>query len=239
VVTRLPGYLLAVDPERVDESRFKALARRGRRALRSGDPEGAARLLREALDLWRGPPLPEIDDQAWARAHITHLEEVRAGALEDLLEAELELGHHPEVVDKATEAVEDYPFRERLWGHLMLALYRSERQADALAAYQRARRLLGEELGIEPGGELRRLEEAIVLQKPELDWRGSPHLMVPSHHLPTPLTSFVGRDQELVEIDKLLRGSRLLTLVGPAGSGKSRLALELAGRSMDRFGDGV
>lgn len=238
LVTQRPGYRLGVAADQVDAFHFEALVRLSRGARRR-DPSGRLRLLRDALDLWRGHPLSDVDKHTWAQPHIAHLEEVRLGALEDLFEVELALGQHARVAEWAALAVEPHPFRERLWAHLMVALYRSGRQADALAAYQRASRLLSEELGIGPGPDLRRLEDAIVLQKPGLDWTGPAPSTVASHHLPAPHTTFVGREQELLEVDKLLRGSRLVTLVGPGGSGKSRLALETAASLMERFPDGV
>lgn len=239
LVTERPGYRLTIGASQVDAFRFESLVQRSRGAWQSWDPAQTVRRLREALDLWRGQPLQELDNQVWVQPHIAHLEEVRLGAVEDLFEGELALGQHAQVAERAAREVETHPFRERVWGHLMLALYRSGRQADALAAYQRASRLLREELGIEPGPDLRRLEEAIVVQKPDLDWKAPSGETVIPHHLPAFQATFVGRDQELLEVDKLLRGSRLVTLVGPGGSGKSRLALETAGQVIERFPDGV
>lgn len=170
VVTRRPGYVLAVEEEQIDAWQFEAWVRKGRRALRNTDPEKAARLFRRALALWRGSPLPELADLPFARLQISHLEELRFGTLEDLFEAELTLGHNAEVIEGLTGLTYEQPFRERLWGHLMVALYRSGRQGEALRAFRDLRRLLGEELGIAPGPALQDLEEAIVLQKPDLGW---------------------------------------------------------------------
>jgi DNA-binding SARP family transcriptional activator len=170
LVTRSPGYLLALDEEQIDACRFEAWVRDGRRALRKAHPKKAARLFRQALALRRGSPLPELAHLPYGRIQISHLEELRFEALEELFEAELALGHHAEVVEGLTGLAEECPFRERLWGHLMVALYRSGRQADALLAFQDLKRLLGEELGINPGPELQLLEEAIILQKSELGW---------------------------------------------------------------------
>lgn len=170
LMTRSPGYLLTADEEQIDARRFEVWVRDGRRALRDTEPEEAVRLFRQALALWRGSPLPELAGLPYGRIEISHLEELRFGALEGLYEAELALGHHAEVVEGLTGLAEECPFRERLWGHLMVALYRSGRQADALHAFQDLKRLLRAELGISPGPELQHLEEAIILQKPELGW---------------------------------------------------------------------
>lgn len=136
--------------------------------LRDGQTEVAVRLLDEALSLWRGSPLPELADLPLGRIHISRLEELRLGALEDFFEAKLAVGHVVEVVETLTGLTRENPFRERLWGHLMVALYRSGRQVDALLAFRELKGLLGEELGIEPGRDLQNLEEAIILHKPEL-----------------------------------------------------------------------
>lgn len=239
VSTQRPGYAMRIDENKVDVFRFERLIAQGRRALSDSEYEQAAYRFRTALAMWRGPPVPAVSDLPSGPAHIAYLTNLRFGALEGLFESELALGHHEVVAENLTRVVEEDPFRERLWGQLMLALYRSGRQADALAAYQRARHHLREELGIEPGSELRQLEDAIVLQKPEVDWQRPVPSVLPSHHLPQPHTSFVGRDQELAEIAKSLLGSRLLTLTGPGGSGKSRLALETGHHAMDQFEDGV
>ena len=165
--TRAPGYVLRV--EDVDARRFQALAAEGQRALAAGDAERAARLLDEALSLWRGGPYPEVADEQWAAPEIGRLEELRLRATEDRVEAELALGRHAAVVPELERLAGRHPYRERLVGQCMLALYRSGRQADALAAYRKARRSLVEELGLEPGRELRRLESAILAHDPALD----------------------------------------------------------------------
>ena len=170
LVTRDPGYLLRVDPERLDLHRFQRLDREGRQALSSGDPARAADLLRQALALWRGPALADVAasaDLAWPE--LVGVEELQVASTEARIEAELALGRHHELVAELEALVRLYPLREHLHGQLMLALYRSGRQADALAAYRAARKVLVDELGIEPSVGLQRLEQAILAQDPALD----------------------------------------------------------------------
>ncbi len=170
LVTRAPGYLLRVEQNQVDASCFERLVAEARVTLREGDPVAAVDRLGEALALWRGPALAEFADEPFARAEAARLEELRVSSLEDRFEAELALGHHGGVVGELETAARDHPLHERFWARWMLALYRCGRQAEALRAYQELRAHLGEELGITPSPELVALEEAIVLQKPELDW---------------------------------------------------------------------
>jgi DNA-binding SARP family transcriptional activator/class 3 adenylate cyclase/tetratricopeptide (TPR) repeat protein len=166
--TRPPGYLVQVRPEELDLARFERLADQGRAALAAGDPAGAARLLGEALGLWRGPALADVALAVSGQGEVVRLEERRLAALEDRIEAELPLGHHRALVGELQALVAAHPLRERLHGQLMVALYRSGRQADALAAFKRARDRLVEELGIEPGAELQELERAILAHDPNL-----------------------------------------------------------------------
>jgi DNA-binding SARP family transcriptional activator/class 3 adenylate cyclase len=170
LLTRDPGYLLRVDPERLDLHRFQRLDREGRQALAEGDPARAADLLRQALALWRGPALADVAasaDIAWPE--LVGVEELQVASTEARIEAELALGRHHELVAELEALVRLYPLREHLHGQLMLALYRSGRQADALAAYRAARKVLVDELGIEPSVGLQRLEQAILAQDPALD----------------------------------------------------------------------
>jgi YVTN family beta-propeller protein len=169
LVTRPPGYALEVEPEELDLVRFEQLAGAGRGALGRDDPDEAARVLREGLALWRGPPLAGLEDAAFARGEIGRLRELRWQVVEDRIDADLALGRATHLVPELQALVAREPFRERLRYQLMLALYRSGRQADALAAYRAGRRLLVDELGIEPGPRLRELEGAILRQDPALD----------------------------------------------------------------------
>ena len=168
LVTSQPGYLLDVKPEQVDVHRFRRLVDDGRGAVLERDHARGAVVLREALALWRGPAIADFTYEPFAQADIAQLEELRLGALEERIEAELALGRHANLVGELEALVAAEPLRERPRAQLMLALYRSGRQADALAAYQAARRLLVDELGIEPGPELRELESAILRQDAKL-----------------------------------------------------------------------
>jgi DNA-binding SARP family transcriptional activator len=216
--TRPPGYLLRVEPEEIDLGRFQLLQKEGR--------------LQEALSLWRGPPLSEFAYQRFAQAEIVRLEEVRLAALEDRIDTDLAQHRHAALVGELDGLVKEQPLRERFRGQLMLALYRSGRQADALASYQDARRALVEELGIEPGKPLRDLHQAILRQDPSLD-----SAVEEAEELPG--TAFVGREAELAELlggleDALAQRGRLFLLVGEPGIGKSRLAEELIRRARGR-----
>jgi YVTN family beta-propeller protein len=162
LITRPPGYMLRIDPEELDLNRFERLAGEGRRRFAEGNPEVAADLLRKALALFRGPPLDDVAFFPFAQAEVGRLEEMRLAALEDRIDADLAAGWCGELVGELDALVHVHPLRERLQAQLMLALYRAGRQADALEAFRAARRHLDEELGVEPGTSLRRLEQAIL-----------------------------------------------------------------------------
>jgi predicted ATPase/DNA-binding SARP family transcriptional activator len=236
LVARASGYLLALEPDELDATQFEALLTRGRAAAAARDFETATRLWTDAEALWRGPALEEFADYAFAQAEAARLDELRLTALEARIDVTLTLGRHREVVAELEALVGAHPYREQLWAGLMLALYRSGRQADALGAFQRVRRLLGEGLGITPGPELAKLEEDILLQKPELAWvpsvgRGPPDERPqtgPRADLPVARSPFIGRNDELVQLQALLREGPLVTVVGPGGIGKTRLAIEAA-----------
>jgi predicted ATPase/DNA-binding SARP family transcriptional activator len=229
------GYRIAVEEDELDALRFERLVARGRSLLAAGDPRGAAEAFEEALGLWRG----RVEGDGAEDPEIARLQELRLAAVDDRIEALLALGRHRELVAELEALVAEEPLRERLRRQLMLALYRSGRQADALAAYDDARRALVDELGLEPSAELRELEAAILRQDPAL--AVEPEELRARRHLPAPLTALVGREKELAELDAFLRleTPRLLTLTGPGGSGKTRLAVQAASGLVDRFVDGV
>jgi YVTN family beta-propeller protein len=189
VLTRPHGYLIRVEPEQLDLHRFQRLVEEGSNALAADAPLGAEAKLREALELWRGPPLADFSFDSFAQPEIARMDELRLAAIELLIAAQLELGRHAEVIGRLGSLVAEHPFRERLWEQLMLALYRSGRQADALAAYQEARRALVDELGIEPGAALRQLEAKILAQDPSLDLRGAPGAVSDAREAESPPTA--------------------------------------------------
>ena len=162
------------------------------------------------------------------------LDELRLTAREESIEARLALGRHAELVGELEQLVAEQPLRERLWRRLVTALYRCGRQADALDAYRRARSLLHDELGLEPSEELREVERA-VLRHEVVAVRAEPA----RHNLPAPTTNFVGRERELAELERLLREHRLVTVTGTGGSGKTRLALEVASRQVEVWSNGT
>jgi DNA-binding SARP family transcriptional activator len=232
IVTREHGYELRLDPERLDSHRFERLVAEGRSDLAAGRPQPAASALEGALSLWRGPPLADLAYEPFAQREVARLDDLRLEALEALIEAKLALGAHAELVGQLQTLIGEHPFRERLRAQLMLALYRCDRQADALQAYQDARLTLVEELGIEPSERLRDLEQAILAQDPKL------HLVAPeepatAERAPgTGRGTFVGRERELAELvdcldDAFAGRGRLCLLAGEPGIGKSRLAEEL------------
>jgi predicted ATPase len=218
------GY--ALEGAVVDAMEFEELLAAARGALRAGDARGAADTIADALALWRGPALLGLPQSSWAAAEAGRLDSLRLDALEERFEAALALGEHGDVAAAIRAALEESPFRERLWGQLMLALYRSGRQADALEVFQKARQVLLAELALEPGPELRGLQEAILAHDPAI--APVPAAPVRRGNLPASSTSFVGREEELGQLIEQVREHRLVTLTGPPGVGKSRLALEAA-----------
>ena len=230
------GYRLVVERDAIDARRFETLIGSARAASVEGDEATARRLLDDALELWRGPPLADVAFESFAQGEIARLEELRLAALEERIDARLAAGEHLLVVAELEQLVAEHPSRERLLGLLMLALYRCGRQTDALEVYTRGRRRLDSELGLEPSSQLRRLEEAILRQDPSLEARTEeplPPPSLPAQLRPRPAMPFVGRTAELSRLAALLErartdGRQIALVGGEPGSGKTRLARELA-----------
>ncbi|HEX5598888.1 MAG TPA: BTAD domain-containing putative transcriptional regulator [Micromonosporaceae bacterium] len=225
------GYRLAVDPDQVDAHRFERLAREGSRALAAGEHHRAAAVLRSALDLWRGPALADVAAAPFAAPQAARLEELRMSMMETQAEARLLLGEQRELVAPLRELVAACPLRERARGLLMRALHAGGRQAEALAVYEEARQLLADELGADPSTELAAVHLAVLRNEPAPVIQAAAPVAVARP--PAQLTSFIGRADELARIGKLLAATRLVTLTGPGGTGKTRLAIEASRR--ERF----
>jgi DNA-binding SARP family transcriptional activator len=213
LATHAPGYVLRIEPSELDLARFEQLAAEARRAT----PESAARKLREALALWRGPALADLAYESFAQVETVRLEEMRLAVLEQRIDSDLALGRHAELVGELEALVTRHPLRERLRCQLMLALYRSARQAEALDAYRAARRELSEELGLEPSEELKRLEQAILRQDPALELpKPAPARDGARQRDPVPDRALLVVPRELPGLDPLLRLAEPLAASGPA-----------------------
>ncbi len=228
------GYSLTADPDAIDSARFDHLVRAADEDLARGNARAAADQLTHAAALWRGRAFGDLSDDGPLRVEAERLDELRLHAVEQRFEAALALGQAGEIVDEIESETTLHPYRERLWRLLMLALYHSGRQADALMAFKRARKLLDEQLGIDPSPDLQALEVQILRQ--ELAPLGR---IGRRDNLPSPQTTFVGRTKELDELTGQLPNHRLVTLTGVGGVGKTRLALELARTAGDMAADGV
>ncbi|QYN32291.1 AAA family ATPase [Pseudonocardia sp. DSM 110487] len=234
VVFQPPGYLLRVGDEALDVTRFRRLTAR---AAAAADPRERAGLLADALALWRGPALADFADEEFARAATARWEEERLDALESRAEARLALGEHGAVAAELGELVARHPLRERLRAAHLRALHRSGRQTEALAGFREFRERLADKLGLEPGRELVTLHEAILRHDPAEE--PAPEVdALPRTNLPEPLTAVVGREDAVAAVQVRLTGARLVTLTGPGGVGKTRLALEVAAGLRDPDGDG-
>ena len=238
IKTRKPGYLLHLPPEALDASRFESTCGLARMASVTGDHRRAAALFREALDLWRGRALADVADQAFARADALRLEEARLVTLEERIDADLKLGRDADLVGELEFLTAEHPLRERLWSHLVTALYRSGRQADALATIRKLRGRLADELGIDPSPELQELERRILAQDPELS-PAPARAAVHDIRLPAYRTAFFGRDNEIEALSRRLIEHQLVTVTGVGGCGKTRMAVEAAQGLADDYADGV
>jgi predicted ATPase/DNA-binding SARP family transcriptional activator len=219
------GYRLAVEPDHVDVHRFTRLASEGSAAATGGDHARARELFDEALRQWRGPALADVTDAPFAHVDAARLEEMRLAVVEDRVEARLHLGDAADLIAELSRLVHQHPLRERLCGQLMRALHGAGRQAEALAVFETTRRRLADEFGADPSPALAAVHVAIL--RGELT---PPPATVRPRPLPAQLTSFLGREQELDRVSKLLGEARLVTLTGPGGAGKTRLAIEAATR---------
>jgi len=233
------GYELLLEPGSVDAEQFESSFREGRDRLASGDPGGALESLAAALEHWRGAAYADLRYEAFVQAEAGRLDELRVACLEERIDAELALGRHAALIGELEALVAQQPLRERPRGQLILALYRSGRQSEALAQYQAARRMLADELGLEPSPALRELERMILAHDPGLVAPAA--RPAPRSTLPLQPTPFIDRDEELAAVVELLRSGsrRLVTLTGAGGAGKTRLAVEVAGQVSERFPDGV
>jgi len=244
ILTSEAGYALAVGPDDVDVVRFGQLVAEGRRLAGDGEAALASAALGEALGLRRGEPLAEFADAGFADAERAHLDELTLVAVEARAGADLMLGRHGELAGELEAQCRQHPLRERLWELLILALYRAGRQAEALRAYTEVRDRLVDELGIDPGPALRELQTRILAQDPSLAPASPapvPAAAPPSSagNLRARLSRFVGRDAELRQLCEAVRSSRLVTLTGPGGTGKTRLAVEAAAAVREEHRDGA
>jgi DNA-binding SARP family transcriptional activator len=243
IVTESGGYRIALDPERLDLHEFHRLVAAARTATREDRLDEAGTAYRGALALWRGPALANLDCPAVRQAAAT-LDDERVQVAEECIEVELGLGRASELLAELDQLTRQHPYRERLHGLQMLALYRAGRYADALAAYRRVDRLLRDELGVGPGRELRDLHRSILDRDPGLHRRQPGQAAPAPRELPADVAGFTGREQILAELDGLWPGGQPAAaavnsvIAGPAGAGKTALAVHWAHRMADRFPDG-
>jgi predicted ATPase/DNA-binding SARP family transcriptional activator len=230
------GYRLTIPADDVDAWSFERLVAAGRGRLADGDPQSAADLLRRALLLWRGPALADVADAEFAAGTIARLSELRLAATEDRIEADLALGRGAQIAPELADLAREHPLRERLQGQLMRALYAAGRQADALRVFEDTRQRLAAELGVDPSPALAAVHLALLRSELLAE---PPDGRARHGNLPAQLTSFVGRDDELHHLSRLLGEQRLITLTGPGGAGKTRLSVEASDRLADQVPEGI
>ena len=236
VVSMAPGYALRAAPDAVDGLRFTTLIGQ---AQATDDLRIRAGLLAEAQALWRGPALADFADEDFARAAVTRWEEQRLAVVEATAEVRLELGEHRELVGELGEQVARYPYRERLRAAHMRALYRAGRTGEALDGFQKLRRRLADELGLDPGAELVVLHQAILAGDPSEDAPApAPRPVRPTTNVPAPVTDLIGRDHAVQRVRELLAAGRLVTLTGPGGVGKTSVAIAVARAVAEMYPDG-
>ena len=233
IVERSAGYLLDPDQVSVDATRAATMVATAREVFHGGDPETAVGLLAQATTLFRGEPYEGVPEEALPAGEIARLHELRATLVEDTADAALGCGRGHQHVGELEAFIQSNPYRERAWGLLMRALYQCGRPADALDAYGRARVLMSAELGIEPGPALRDIQQAILTHDHQLRATASAAVRLGRSNLPAAVTAIVGRGLELAGLDPF-GPTRLLTLVGVGGIGKTRLAVEIATETIGR-----
>jgi predicted ATPase/DNA-binding SARP family transcriptional activator len=248
IITTEAGYALDAGPDDVDVVRFEQLVAQGRRLAETDQAANASAALADALGLRRGAPLADFAYAGYFDAERARLDELTLVAIESRAEADLALGRHGELAAELAALCHEHPLRERLRELLILALYRSGRQAEALRAYAEIRELLAREMGIDPGPALRELQARVLAQDPALVRAKAAASPAPAPTAAQPraagnlrqqLSSFVGRDVELGQLREAIRSSRLVTLTGPGGAGKTRLAVEAAAALRDEHPDGA
>jgi predicted ATPase/DNA-binding SARP family transcriptional activator len=234
--TRPGGYSLCINEGELDSSLFESMVKEARS---SDDLSESSSLLHQALALWRGSTLVGVGDGPTLVVERVRLEEARVSALEDRIDCDLELGRHTDLLSELEGLCSEFPFRERLRAQLVLALYRCDRQAEALRSYTDYRLVLGEETGLDPSPALIELEDRVLARSPDLDVLSPVATPAPPTNLPYRITRFIGRQREIDAVARQLDEHRLVTLVGTGGIGKTSLAVRVAGDVSETFPDGV
>lgn len=244
--TRPDGYLIRLEPERLDLLRFQRLTEAARDAARAGDRLAELSRLNEALACWRGPALSDVPSESLQREVVAQLAEDRLRATEQRMQVQLALGRHREIISELVQLTKEHPWQEPFWVQLILALQRSDRLADALDTYRTVHRMFGDELGIEPGPQLQRLHRTILAESPEFAAPAGAEEPAPPLticQLPADVHRFVGRTDPIDELTGLASAEdderrRVVVISGPPGVGKTALAVHVAHLLRPRFADG-